>query len=441
MSMWTRPPSGRGEVFRRLLDDPARLELLAPETLGAQAVAAGLAVHSALSADRSRLHLDHARLLREHGSRTGAPEPLARAARAALAAVAADGRGRLDLHARIEAAAAALASAELSGETGLLDAAADRLASLAEPRDPATAARLVAARAAIAGRRALASGSADAALEAGALLDAATQALARASREAPSLAADLASARMERAALLTGFALRLRDPAPAERAGADMADLLRILDAERRPVLRARAARLLGEALTAEGELAGCPRRLSAASRTLSEALADLPTGHAPVERARLGRALGHAARSLADASADPADARALDAAAVSAFAAAAAELGGATACALHAELAFERALALAGASLRRPFAPAARREAEAALRVELVSRGGRHDPVAWAAVQLALARLYAAEPGAPRRPQAAMACEAALEVFSEAGHRTLAAAAAEALRALAPTA
>ena len=439
MATWTGLPFGRGADGFRLLDDPARLELLAPETLETEAVAVGFAVHRAPAADRPRLHLDHARLLREHGLRTGGPEVLVHAVRAAEAAAACDPRGRSHQPARLEAAAVALASAELTGEAGPLRVAADDLAALvAPPREPAVAARLLALRAALAGRLALQSGDADAALEAGGLLDAATQALARAVRGAPGLSAELAATRMERSALLTGFALRLRDPAPAERAGADMADLSRSLDPDRWPVLRARASRLLGEALTAEGDLTGCPRRLSAASRVLSAALAELPPGHAPVERARLGRALGHAARSLADTSDDTATAQALDAAAAGAFTAAATELGEAPACALRIELAFDRALALAAASLRRPDAAGPRRTAEAALRAELVSRGGRGDPAAWACVQLALARLYVAEPGAPRRAQAAMACEAALEVFSEGGYRTLADAAAEALRALA---
>ncbi len=445
MSVWTGLPWGRGAEGFRLLDDPARLELLSPEALAQEAAVAGFAAHRAPATGRARLHLDHARLLREHGARAGAPESLARAARAAKAAGAVDARGRSALDARLEAAAAALAAAELTADAGLLDSAADHLEGGDAPTDAGAVARLAAARAALASRRALASGSPDEALESGGLLDGATQALARLRRAAPTadgdiLAAELAGARMERAALLTGFALRLRDPAPAERAAADMADLISTLDGGRRPVLHARAARLRGEALTAEGELAGCPRRLTAASRILSDALDDLPPGHAPVERARLGRALGHAARALAEAAGSPDDALHLDEAAAGAFTAAAAELAGAAAPALRAELAFERALALAGAALRRPEATAARRSAEAALRAELNgSAQGRGDPAAWASVQLALGRLYAAEPGLPRRAEAALACEAALDVFGEAGLRTLADSAAEALRGLAP--
>ena len=451
MAGWAGLPFGRGADGFRLLDDPARLELLGPEALRLEAVAAGFAAHRAPAADRPALHLDHARLLREHGARAGSPESLSRAARAAEAARDRDVRRPSPASARLEAAAAALAAAELTGDAALLDSAADHLLAIVDVGEGAPAARLAAARATVAARRALASGSPDEALEAGGLLDGATQALARLLRTAPrprapsrdasrtaALAVDLATARMERAALLVGFALRLRDAGPAERAAADMTDLLAALDGDRLPVLRARAARLCGEAQAAEGELLGCPRRLSAASRTLSAALDELPSGHAPVERARLARALGHAARALADAAEDAAAARTLDAAAVGAFSAAEAELGAAAAPTLHAELTFERALALAGASLRRPDAADARAAAEQALRAQLKgSAEGRTDPAAWAAVQLALGRLYAAEPGAPRRAEAVMACEAALEVFSEGGHRTLADTAVEALRAL----
>ena len=439
MAGWTGLPWGRGAEGFRLSDDPARLELLAPGALEREAVAAGFAGRHAPAASRAAFHLDHARLLRAYGGRIGSPGSLVRAARAAGSAVAADPRGPLAVPAQLEAAAAAIAGAELTGESRLLDTAADHLAAVAAPVDAQGSARLAAVRAAVAGRRALASGSPDEALEAGGLADQATQALARLVRAAPRLVAELAGARMERAALLTGFALRLRDAAPAERAAADMADLLATLDGDRLPVLHARAARLRGEALTAEGELAGCPRRLSAASRVLSGALDELPAGHAPVERARLGRALGHVARALGEAADEAAAASALDAASTGAFTAAAAELGPMDAPVLRAELSFERALALAAGALRRPQTAAARAVAEAALRAELAGSGeGRVVPTAWAAVQLALGRLYAAEPGAPRRAEAALACEAALEVFAETGHRTLADAAAEALRGLA---
>ena len=436
MAAWTARaglPFGRGGP--RLLDDPSRLELLGPELLRAEAANAGLLAARGSAADRAALLLDHARLLREHGERAGAPGSLARAARQAEAAAA---RGR-STDGALEAARASLAAAELAGDGALLESAAARLDAALPCADPVQQARHAAAAAALALRRALHDERPDYAAH-GAACDAAVDRWARLVRRRRDLLPELAAARADRAELLVAVALRLRDAAPAARAAADLAELAAALDGARLPVLAGRVARLRAEALTVEGELTGCARRLGEASRLLTDALAELPADHAPVERARLGRALGHAARALADAVEDEAAADTLLEAAVFAFATARAGLAGSDAGALAAQLAFERTAALAARALRRQDPARAReagRIAEAALRAELLRLDGRREPAAWAAVQVALARLYAAEPGGGRRGEAALALEAALEVFGEAGLRSLAAEAAEALRAL----
>ncbi len=431
MATWTGLSFRRGAGDGRLLDDPARLELLGPEMLRAEAAAARLRAARAPASERPGRHLEHARLLREHGERAGAPESLARAARAAEAAGGREGA--------LEGALAALAAAALGGEAALLDAADARLAEFGPAVQASPAARAAAASAQLRARRALADGRPDAGLAAAAACDGAVAGLARLVRREPGRTPELIRARLDRAELLVGFALRLRDAAPAARAAADMADLLPRMDPDRLPVLAGRAARLRGEALTAEGELLGCPRRLGEASRLLQDALAALPSDHAPVERARVGRALGHAARALAEACEDGGAADLLLQAAVSAFEGARASLEGAAVPPLTAQLAFERAGALAARALHGAAGEDAARQAETALRYELMRLDARREPAAWAAVQVALARLYAARGGAGRRAQAALALAGALEVFAEEGLAGLADQAAAALRELRP--
>ncbi len=430
---WTGLPFGRAP---RLLDDPSRLDRLDPDLLRAEAAAAGLTAAPRSAPDRAARLLDHARLLRVHGERVGAPESLARAARQAEAAVAAG----LPFEGALEGALAALAAAELAGDGALLDAAAARLSEASPGGDPVREAGKAAAVATLKVRTALHEGDDDDAAEAAAACDDAVGRLARTARRHPLLAAEVAGARASRAELLIGFALRLRDPASAERAAADMADLSCSLDGARLPVLGARIARLRAEALTAAGELTGCARPLADASHLLTATLEASQPRHAPVERARLGRALGHAARALAETCEDGGAADALLEAAGFAFASASTAVAGSGASVLQAQLAFERTAALTARALR-PQPPAvaaeARRRAETALRGELIRLDGRREPAAWAAVQVALGRLYAAEPLGARRAEAALAMEEALDVFAEAGLRSLADEAAQALREL----
>jgi hypothetical protein len=79
---------------------------------------------------------------------------------------------------------------------------------------------------------------------------------------------------------------------------------------------------------------------------------------------------------------------------------------------------------------------------AETALKIELAGLQPRRDPVAWALVQLHLARLYEARAditGKDRgeRAAAVLALDAAIDVFGEQGMRSLTIMATEALERL----
>ena len=415
----------------RLLDDASRLDLLPVDLLRAQAAAAGLAANRAPIAERAGRFLVHARALREHGRRAGAPESLARASKSAACALAAARSSRDACAARVELARCALDAAELGGTPPCLKRPGRDWpeAEAHPPAEPACAARLEAVRAVFDGRMALDAGTVEGAHAAAAALDAAAARLARAARIHPDLTAELVAVRCARADLLIGFALRLRDASLAARAALDMEGLAQALDAERAPLAAVRAARLHGEALTAQGELTGDAAVLSRAADLLAETLPELPVDHSPVDRARLGRALGHpsarwgrAARALASTTSPS-----------SAFVGAAADLSAAGPLPLAALIAFERAMNLARRGEVRGDARA-RAQAEAALKAELVALDARRSPAAWAATQVALARLYAEG----RRAEAAVALSAALDVFAEEGLTSLADTAAQELRRLA---
>lgn len=420
-------PWGRDRTAPRLAADVQRLELLPVEVLRAEAAAAGLASARAGASDRGALRLAYVRVLHALAARTGEAEPLDRAARTLRGAPAC-----------LEAVEVALLAAELAGDGAMLENAAARLADLPPPADLAAAARRAGVAAAVKTRLALEGRDADLAVDAARDLDASALDLARRPLREGDLTLDLALLRTRRAELLTAWALRLKDAGPAARAAADMADLAAATDADRLPVTHARAQRLRAEALLAEGEITGDARRPCEAARLLSDLMGELPAGHAPLERARIGRALAHAARALAEHTDGEDAAEALADAALQAFAAAQAELVPAAAPPFRAALAFERALHLAHRAERRaagPDGPWALARAEGALKAELGARDAARDPAAWAAVQVALAKLYAA--AGDRRPEATLALEMALEVFAELGLKAMADTALDALRAL----
>ena len=275
--------------------------------------------------------------------------------------------------------------------------------------------------------------------------DEAVTALDRLARRDASLWPEAAAARVERAALLTAFAPLLKEAALAAQGADDLATVSDRLDADRLPLTFARVETGRGEALLALGELQGDAAALTEAVSAFEAALEAAPPGWSPLDRARAARGLGHARQALAEALEEPA----LFDAAADAFDLALRETQGAPGLPLRAACAFDRAVAMARRA-GRTGDPAALAWAEGALKAQLsgASDLGRGpvvdpvvDPVVWAALQVALASLYLAKArasndgGGEGRAQAALAVEAAVEVFTERGLKTLAEQALEALR------
>jgi hypothetical protein len=414
-----------GTLARLLAEDPARLELVDAATLRAQAAAAGFASAQGSPEVRADALRAQSLLLREHARRTGAAEDLAKAADAADRA-----RRLLDEpetgEARLQLALCALTAAELFGDGAALDAARARLEPVSSEEPALSAARRLAASARAASAEALAAGDVDAAVIAAGLHDRAVEALDALARRNAALRSDAALARVGRAELLVGFAVRLRDASLAAQAADDLAQVSDRLDPDAMPLTFARVETLRGEALTALGELNGDACALAEAAAALVCAVEAVPDGWSPVDRARAGRALGLARQALAEAT----DEAALYDQAAESFDLALIALAGAPALPLRAACAFDRALALA----RRAEAtqdPRALAWAEGALKARLTAHAANDDPVAWAALQVALARLYTMRAAllgdCGERADAALAIEAAVEVFTERGLKSLA--------------
>ena len=176
---------------------------------------------------------------------------------------------------------------------------------------------------------------------------------------------------------------------------------------------------------------------MAAGATILAGALDHLTRDHSPLDWARTQIALAHALQSLGEASADE---RAYEQA-VTCYDRANMVLKDAPATPLRGLAAGERAMCLArSAELTGDLAVLD--TAEAALKIELSTLQPRRDPVAWALVQLHLARLYEARvdiTGKDRGERAAgvMALDAALDVFGDHGLRSLSVMATAALERL----
>ena len=412
-----------------LAGEPARMELVGAAALRAEAAAVGLAAARGSAASRGDALLVQSMLLKEHARRTGAPEDLAKAADAAEKAVrlldGADAGA-----ARMELVQCALLAAELFGDAAALAAAEARLAVLdaqsgtrptvvAAARRDALGARVAAVRAQI-------EGDLDLAIVAAEQADRAVTSLDRLAQGETSFRSEAALARVVRAELLTGFAVRLKEATLAAQAADDLVAVAAGLDPDATPLTFARVETMRGEALSALGELTGDAGALAEAVDALEAALQAAPAGWSPVDRARAARAQALARQALAEAADEPA----LFDAAAAGFDMALAELDGAAGLPLRAACAFDRALALARRAEQLHDARALD-WAEGALKARLAAYDPVDDPVAWAALQVALARIYTvrgqAAGGTGGGAQAALALEAAVEVFTERGLKSLA--------------
>jgi len=422
--------------------DSSLLELLDLNLLQQEAKACDVAAGRVGAKDRAQRRLEAAITWREVARRSGDAAALRKAAaNAETAATLFDRNRRPDgwARARCEQAFCALLGAELFGDEGL-DAAAG-----AAFKDAYAAARGGLAKplaeigmVATEGRARLADGDAQTARVVSARFAtpiAGLQTLTRRCRAARLLAVE---ARLIRADLLLGWGVRLADRdlilralAEADAAGLD-------LEVDYEPLSFARVAAMRGQALTLLGEVTGQVETVIDGVNVLAEVLDELTRDQSPLDWARAQTALARGLQVLGEASVSE---RAYEQA-VTCYDRAVMVLKDAPALALRAMATSNRALCLArSAELSGDLTVLD--AAEAAFRIELSQISANRDPVAWALLQVNLARLYESRveiTGRDRgeRAAAATALSAALDVFAEQGLRSLSIVASDALERLA---
>lgn len=397
------------------LGDTALLELLDLSLLRREAAEADVAAGRVSARDRGARLLESAAVWRELSRRTGDPVALrkgASAAELAHKAFMAEGRVGEAASAQVERARAAMLGAELFAEEGL-NAAAGHV--LAAETDSEIAKGAVAV---VAGRMFPRDGGLDDALDAAARFDAPLRGLQ--GEAARSLRAD-------RAEILIGCGARLHDPLLYKMALGDLEIAGHELDPAYRPLSWVRVQELRAAALSGIGECHADAAPLADAVRLLTGALDQINAHHSPLDWARLHNALGVALMGLAETSGCETN---YDQA-LEKLTEAMETLDGCGHLALCAAAAQNRAACLVrrAEALRDAYAID---EAEAVFRAELAALKRPMEPVAWAVLQMSLARIYLARialdggGGRGERDRAAEALLAALEVFGDHGCRSL---------------
>ena len=412
--------------------DASLLELLDARLLASEAKAADVAAGRIGAKDPARRLIEASGVWRELGRRTGDIVALRKAAsQAERAAELAerDGRGPVVAEAICAQVEAALVGADLFGDDGLSTAAAYLLDRA--PERPA----VQALRAVVAARQALPKAEA---AEARALVRAFDEVVAPSGPSRRRLGALMrVQLRLRRAEFMASCGVRLKDAALVQEALADMTRTAEGLDGAYAPLLLARVEEARGGALLIladlNGDLTSALDGLDALDRALELATPD----HSPLDWARLQHARGQALTAVGEG----ADSESAFAKALKAFGQALLVLDKIPNLALRTIAAQDRAACL----VRRAEAKGdlfALDEAEAVLRGELAALPASPDPLAWAVLQLNLARIYLAQMavrgggrGEPAR--AGEALLGALEVFAEKGLRSLAAAAESGLEKL----
>ena len=410
-----------------LLADPGRLELLSLRALGDLLPPHALFAEPNLEL-RAVAALDHAVLERELARRTGDRRRLANAFEAAaLAARSAGAERRLYAGAQLQTALCALMAVELFGDA---DAPAQAEAALGEAEaalncQPGRLGGPGLIRARLASRDALRARDRDAALATAALFGEAAAGLDARLRATGAGEPEWAAAHCEKAELMTGVGTALKDAGLLDRAGRDMSLLASRLDAVRLPLSWMRAQTLQGSALRALGEITGEARLMKDAAIALGAAFDAIPADHSPLDRARAAHGLGLALQGLAEATGEPLAFQS----AQTAFDRALQQLGEART-PLTSVIAYDRAACLARRA-EKSGDVSALREAEGVFRADLAARSAQADPVGWAVVQVALARVYQARAKLTGETvelsDAAFALTEALEVFTDHGQPTLA--------------
>lgn len=420
---------GRLRGADALGSDAAVLELLPIAFLRSEARAAEAAADAASAREKSRRHLDHALILREIGRRTGEAETLVKAASLAVrAASQAGGDMAAFAQARLEQAMAALATAELFG----MDEVAAAAEAWFEPAaaglsaQPDLRGRVAAVSARFKARKALAAGDLDEAVEAAGAFDIAVDRLDAQVRTTGMGQAEAAAARCDRAELLIGFGMRLKERKLLDQAQADMRQLSNRLDPDYLPLTWARVESLRGAALAALGDLNGDAQSISKGVEALIAAREAVPVDHSPLDHARTDHGLALARQALGEAADDEAQ---FDLA-ISDFDEGLAVLERHPLLSLRPVAAYDRAACMARRA-ERLGEPVALDRAEQAFKTELLARNPEADPVAWAVLQVALARVYEARAeltgDAFQRGDAAVALTEAMDVFTERGLKSLA--------------
>ena len=411
-----------------LLADPGRLELLSLAAL------ADLSPPDALRGEpgglnlRAVVALDQAVLARELPRRTGDLQRLANAYEAAdTAARDAGSEQRLLAGARLQTALCELVACDVFADC---DAGEKARAALAEAETalgcaPGRLGGPGLIRTRLASREAMASLDRDAAVRVAALFDEAAAGLEARLRATGAGEPEWAAALCEKADLMIGVGAARKDIGLLDRAARDMSALASRLDALRLPLSWMRVQTLQGGALRSLGEITGEARLMKDATVALGAAYDAVPAGHSPLDRARAAHGLGLALQGLAETSGESGAYRS----AQTAFERALAEMGAAQT-PLRAIIAYDRAACLARRAERSGDAHALA-EAEAVFRADLAGRAAGDDPVGWAIVQVALARIYQAradlQGAAGELADAAFALTEALEVFTDHGQHTLA--------------
>jgi hypothetical protein len=408
--------------------DLSLLELMDASMLGAQGKTNDTDAGRVSAKDPFALWLRSAAIWREHARRTGDALALRKAASAATSADRAATTPTEHARADLEQALASLTGADLFGDPELLDAAREGVRQVSRVTgDPVLDVKVEVAHARIASRDALATDDYARALDAAALFDCAIHRLDSLAldRKCTSLRYEASMTRIERADLLTGFGLRLSDTNLLTRVEVNLTALLKTIDPDYEPLAWARAAEVLGAAQAGLGDLDGRPERIAQGVSTLATGTERFTCDHSPLDWARLQHGLGVGLQALGEGL----DNHAAFTEAEFAFDRAV-EVVGRTSLAMRSTVANNRAACLArraecygdGGALNR---------AEAAFKAEAANADPLLDPVAWAVLQVNLARVYESraelDGDFANREAAVYALEGALDVFCDHGLKRLA--------------
>ena len=420
--------------------DGALLELLDLRMLRAEAKSADVAAGRIGVRDRARRQLEAAVVWREVARRSGEAAALRKAAAGAeraAQAYAARHRQQGWARARLEQANCALLGSELFGDSGL-EAAAETAAGEAQRAGGAAGMLALSTLAQIRARRSLPAGGAADARSAARLFNDPIGMLESAGRRDAHLKLAACEARLVRADLLLGAGLRLKDEDLVRAGAGDLAAAEERLDAAYEPLMLARVQVARAAAKAALGELTGDLAKLARSVSALAGALDTLGRDQSPLDWARGQGALARALAQLGEATENETAFQK----ALACYDRAGLVLRDAPGLVLRAEVANGRALALARLAELTGDTHVLD-AAEAAFKSELASGPHRNDPVAWAMLQVQLGQVYTTRLALTRRDHgeraaAALAFQAALDVFGEEGLRSLSAIAADGLERLA---